>query len=89
MLATLLHQLSQQPTPFLPKEVGSCQTAVSTNHTQVGDATLHQVVSGLQASLMSAELFAAGTANNSPTLMIKQCEHLQCQYFYNFIHYII
>lgn len=66
---TLLHQLPQQPTPFLPEEVGSRQAAISTDHTQVGDAVLHQVVSSLQASLVSAKLFAAGAANNSPALM--------------------
>lgn len=66
--STLLHELPQQPTPFLPEQVGSCQTAIPTDHTQVGDAVLHKVVSCLQTSLMGAELFTAGTTNNSPAL---------------------
>lgn len=68
-LSTLIHQLCQQSTPLLPEEVGSCQAAVSSNDTQVGDAPLHQVVGSLQTTLMGAKLFAAGAANNGPTLM--------------------
>lgn len=67
-ISTLLHQLRQQSTPFLPEEVGPRQTAISTDHTQVGDAVLNQVVSCLQASLVGAKLFTPGTANNCPTL---------------------
>lgn len=68
--STLVHQFPQQPTPFFSEEVGSRQAAISTDHTQVGDAELHQVEGGLQASLMGAKLFAAGAANNCPTLMM-------------------
>lgn len=74
-LSTLLHQLSQQPTPFLPEEVGARQTAISADHAQVGDAVLHQVVSCLQTSLVGAELFTAGAANNGPTLMMIMYEY--------------
>lgn len=70
-LGTLLHQLRQQPAPFLPEEVGPRQTAISTDHAQVGDALLHQVVGGLQASLVAAELLTAGAADNGPTLMTR------------------
>lgn len=65
---TLLHQLSQQPAPLLPEEVGSRQASISADHTQVGDAALHQVVCRFQASLMTAELFTAGAADHRPTL---------------------
>lgn len=66
---TLLHQLSQQPTPFLPEQVGSRQAAVSADHAQIGDAALYQVVSSLQTALVGAELFTAGAADHSSTLM--------------------
>lgn len=67
-LSTLLHQLRQQPTPFLPEEVGPRQTAISTNHTQVGDAALHQVVCGFQATLVGTKLFTAGAPDDRATL---------------------
>lgn len=72
---TLLHQLPQQPAPLLPEEVGSCQAAISTNHTQVGDAALHQVVRRLQASLVAAKLFTAGAADHRPTLAMTSVEN--------------
>lgn len=31
-------QLSQQVTPLCPELVGACQTAVTSNHAQVGDS---------------------------------------------------
>lgn len=65
---TLVHQLQQQSAPLLPEEVGPRQAAVSSDHAQVGDAAQHQVVRCLQASLVGAELFAAGAANHCPTL---------------------
>lgn len=68
---TILGQLLQQPAPLLPEDVGPGETAVPTNHTQVGDAPLHQVVSGFQAAFPGAEGFAPGTANNGPTLKKK------------------
>lgn len=71
---TLLHQLPQQPAPLLPEEVGSCQAAISADHTQVGDAALHQVVRSLQASLVAAELFAAGATDHRPTLAMMSVE---------------
>lgn len=43
---TLLEELIQQAAPLLSEQVGSGQAAVSTNHAQVGDAVLHEVVRG-------------------------------------------
>lgn len=71
---TLLHQLPQQPAPLLPEEVGSRQAAISANHAQVGDAALHQVVRRFQASLVAAELFAAGAADHRATLAMTSVE---------------
>lgn len=71
---TLLHQLAQQPAPLLPEQVGPRQAAVPADHAQVGDAALHQVVSRLQATLVGAELFAAGAADNGPALTVTQAE---------------
>lgn len=66
---TLLHQFPQQSAPLLPEEVGPRQAAISTNHTQVGDAVLYEVVGCLQTPLAAAELFAAGTAYDCATLV--------------------
>lgn len=38
---TLLDQLCQQAAPLLSEEIGPGQAAVSTNNTQVGDASLY------------------------------------------------
>lgn len=65
---TLLEKLLQQAAPLFSEQVGTGQAAVSTNHTQVSDAVLYQIVSGLQTSLMSTEIFAAGTANDGSAL---------------------
>lgn len=69
---TLLHQLCQQPAPLLPEEVGSGQAAISTDHAQIGDSALHQVVSCLQTALVGTKLFTAGTADNSSTLIVME-----------------
>lgn len=42
---TLLDELAQQAAPLLSEQVGSRQAAVATDHTQVGDAALDEVVS--------------------------------------------
>lgn len=65
---TLLDQLCQQAAPLLSEEIGPSQTAVSSNHTQVGDAPFHQVMSRLQTTLMRAEIFASCAADNSAAL---------------------
>lgn len=64
----MLQKLIQQATPFLPEKVGSSQAAISTNHTQVSDPALHQVVSSFQASFMGTKLFTASAANDCTTL---------------------
>lgn len=66
------HEVSQQPAPLSPELVGSGQTAVSSDHTQVGDAQLHQVAGGLHATLPGAEVLAASAADDRPSL--KQSE---------------
>lgn len=71
----MLQELVQQAAPLLSEHVGSGQAAVSTDHAQVGDAMLHQVVSCLQASLVAAELFTAGAADNGATLMMTVYEY--------------
>ena len=68
---TILGQLLQQPAPLLPEDVGPSETAVPANDTQVGDAPLHQVVSGFQAAFPGTEGFAPGAANNGPALKKK------------------
>lgn len=64
----MLQELLQQAAPFLPEQVGPSQASVSTNHTQVGDVTLHKVVRSFQAALVGTEIFAAGTPDDSSTL---------------------
>lgn len=78
---TLLEELIQQAAPLLPKEVGSGQAAVSTDHAQVGDAVLHQVVCGLQAALVGSKLFAAGAADDRATLRKTQMIIWNCSLF--------
>ena len=64
----MLEELIQQAAPLLSEQVGSGQAAVSTNHTQVGDAALHEVVCGLQAPLVGTKLFTAGAPDDRATL---------------------
>lgn len=65
---TLLDQLCQQATPLLSEEIGPGQAAVSTNHAQVSDAPLHQVMSSLQTALVHTEIFASCAADYSAAL---------------------
>lgn len=65
---TRLHEVSQQPAPLSPELVGSSQTAVASDHAQVGDAQLHQVAGGLHATLPGAEVLAASAADDRPSL---------------------
>lgn len=65
---TLLDQLCQQAAPLLSEEIGPGQAAVSSNHAQVSDAPLHQVMSCLQTTLARAKIFASCAADNSAAL---------------------
>lgn len=65
---TFLEELIQKAAPLLSEQVGSGQAAVSADHAQVGDAALHQVVSGFQAPFAGTKLFTAGTADDRATL---------------------
>lgn len=47
-------QLVEQAGPLLPEEVGSGEGTISSNHHQVGDASSHQVVGGLETALSLA-----------------------------------
>lgn len=68
-------QVGQQVTPFCPELVGACQAAVTSNHTQVGDAQLDQVVSGLCASLLGAKVLTAGATYHGAALSFKKTSH--------------
>lgn len=65
---TFLKQLIQQAAPFLSEQVGARQTAVPTNHAQVGDTALHQVECCFKSALVGAEFFTAGAANDGASL---------------------
>lgn len=65
---TFLYELCQQAAPLTAEDVGSGEAAVSTAHTQVGDAFLHQVESSGQPAFASCEGFASGATYHSPTL---------------------
>jgi len=65
---TSFHQVGQQSAPLRPELVGASEAAVASDHTQVGDAQLHQVVGGLLAAVPSLEVFASGAADHSPAL---------------------
>lgn len=67
-LATFVQELIQQAAPLLSEQVGARQAAVPTNHTQVGDAALHQVERRFEPALVGAELFTAGTTDDGATL---------------------
>lgn len=65
---TFLYELCQQAAPLAAKDVGSGEAAVSTAHTQVGDAFLHQVEGGGEPALTSCEGLASGATYHSPSL---------------------
>lgn len=65
---TFFHELSQQAAPLVAEDVGPGQAAVSATHAQVGDAFVHQVEGGGQATLACCEGFASGAADYSPAL---------------------
>lgn len=73
---TILGQLLQQPAPLSPEDIGPREAAVPTDDTQVGDAQLDQVSSSFQAAFPRAEVFAAGAANDRPSL--KKQENCVC-----------
>lgn len=67
-LITISYKVSQQSAPLSPELVGTGQTAVASNHTQVGDAQLHQVTGRLHTTLSGAEVLATGAAYDRSTL---------------------
>lgn len=69
---TSFDQVCQQLTPLIPELVCTSQTAVTTNHTQVGDAQFYQVTGSLGASLLGAEILTAGASNHSTTLTLSK-----------------
>lgn len=71
-LITSFEQVSQQSTPLSPECVGSSQTAVTSNHTQVGDSQLHQVVGRLHTTFPGSEVLATGTADDSSSLTCEE-----------------
>lgn len=74
---TLPQEVSQQTAPLRPELVGSSQTAITSDHTQVGDAQLDQVAGGGHAALPGAEVLAAGTANDrTPLTTVRVKEYL-------------
>lgn len=77
MSLTSFDQVRQQLTPLFSELVGARQTAIATDHTQVGDAQLDQVTGGFGASLLGAEILTAGTSNHSPTLLLGKEEGFQ------------
>lgn len=79
MPLTSFDQVGQQLAPLCSELVGTRQTAVTSNHAQVGDAQLDQVAGGLGASLFGTEVLTAGTTNHSPTLMTGKEEEFQYQ----------
>lgn len=73
---TLLQEVGQQCTPLRPELVGSGQTAVASDHAQVGDAQLDQVAGRRHTALPGAEVLAAGTANDRPALITERAEEV-------------
>lgn len=73
---TLLQEVGQQSAPLRPELVGSGQTAVASDHAQVGDAQLDQVAGRRHAALPGAEVLAAGTANDRPALMAERADEV-------------
>lgn len=67
-MITCLHEVNQQPAPLSPELVGSGQAAVTSDHTQVGDAQLHEVAGSFHTTLPRAEVLAAGAADDRPSL---------------------
>lgn len=67
-------EVGQQTAPLRPELVGSSQTAVASDHAQVGDAQLNQVAGCCHAALPGAEVLAAGTANDRPPLTTVRAE---------------
>lgn len=65
---TCTDQLPQQFTPLCAKLIGSRQTPISTNDTQVSDAPFDQVVRSLEAALLCLEILTASTADDCAPL---------------------
>lgn len=67
-LFTSSDEVDQQSAPLSPELVGSGQTAVASDHAQVGDAQLHKVASCHHTTLSGAEVLAAGAAYDCTSL---------------------
>lgn len=65
----VLHQLLQQARPLLTEQIGAGKGAIASNHHQVGDALLDQIVGGPEATLTLTEILAASGANDGATAM--------------------
>lgn len=85
---TIFCQLIEQTGPLLTEEVCAGQTAVSTNHHQVRDAALHQVVSRLQTPRPLAEVLASSAANHCAALVNEHKAVLGCILNYNALRHI-
>ena len=69
MPLTCFNQVCQQVFPLCSELVSACQTAITSNNTQVGDAKLYQVIRSFGAAFLGAEILTAGASNHSPTLI--------------------
>ncbi len=67
-MLTGFNQFIEEICPFLPEEVGSRQTPITSNHNQVGDAKSNQVLGSLQTACTFTEVRATCTAYYSSTL---------------------
>lgn len=74
---TCFQQLGQEAAPFGTEGVGTGEAAVAADDAEVGDAALHQIAGGFQASFACAEILAAGAADDRPTLRAKPPPHKQ------------
>ena len=68
---TCFQQLGREAAPFGTEGVGTGEAAVAADDAEVGDAALHQIAGGFQASFACAEILAAGAADDRPTLRAK------------------
>lgn len=59
-----LKQLFQETGPFLTEQIGTSQRTVSTNNHQIGNATLHQIIGGLEATSTLTEVLATSGSDD-------------------------
>lgn len=70
---TWTDQVPQQFAPLCAELIGSSQTPISTNDTQVSDAPFNEVECGLDAPLLCLEIFTASTADDCAPLKASTC----------------